>query len=338
METMSMRDQYNREINYMRVSVTQDCNLKCIYCSSGENSGSDKGLMLADDIQLICTQAVKLGIRNYKITGGEPLLRYDVTDIVGRIKNIPGVESVTLTTNGIFLKEKLNGLISAGLDSVNISLDTLNREKYKKITGFDGLYRVLEAIEESKERIYTKINVVLLQDVNEQEWYDFISYGKEHNVDIRFIELMPIGDGILKPSVNNKMILNELKNIYPEIKKVEEISMEDKKHAKKNGPAVYYSLPGSLSRVGFISAVNNRFCSSCNRIRLTSKGELKGCLCYEKQEDLSDILSNTQISMEEKEKEILERLRKVIYEKPLMHHFEDSKMMTETSSMKEIGG
>ena len=138
-----MRDQFDREINYMRISITQNCNLKCMYCVSGETSEHKRDVLSAEDIILVCTQAVKLGITNFKITGGEPLLRPDAAEIIKGIKQITGVDSVTLTTNGVLLKDRLSELAAAGLDAVNVSLDTLKPDRYQKITGGNCFRKVI---------------------------------------------------------------------------------------------------------------------------------------------------------------------------------------------------
>lgn len=334
-ETISMRDQYNREIDYMRISVTQDCNLQCVYCVSEEGCGDKKEILSKEELMLICTQAVKLGITNFKITGGEPLLRKDVVDIVNGIKAIEGVESVTLTTNGILLSEKLEELVAAGLDAVNVSLDTLDREKFQRITKTDCLDKVTKAVERSSKLLPTKINVVLLRGINEEEYPGFVLFGMKHHVDIRFIELMPLGEGKNEGMVNNETILACLKRIYPAMKKAEN---KNRNRTPRNGPAVYYHIPGVPCEIGFISAMNHKFCDSCNRIRLTAKGTLKGCLCFEKQADLWEILRDTETDRDKKEELVLGLLKKVIYEKPRMHSLEKAGLMTEKGNMKEIGG
>ena len=335
-----MRDQFDREINYMRISITQNCNLKCMYCVSGDTSEHKRDVLSAEDIILVCTQAVKLGITNFKITGGEPLLRPDAAEIIKGIKQIPGVDSVTLTTNGVLLKDRLSELAAAGLDAVNVSLDTLKPDRYQKITGGNCFRKVIKSIRDSSQLLATKLNVVLLRGINEDEYLDFVSFGKEHQVDVRFIELMPIGEGRKECGVSNDSILEKLSQAYPEIRKAEKKNDTVKlsKTEPRNGPAIYYEIPDFQFKIGFISAIDHKFCKDCNRIRLTATGGLKGCLCYEKQENLYEILKNDEIGRKEKEETVYQVLQTVIYEKPKMHHFEAEKFITEHNNMREIGG
>lgn len=335
-----MRDQFDREINYMRISITQNCNLKCMYCVSGETSEHKRDVLSAEDIILVCTQAVKLGITNFKITGGEPLLRPDAAEIIKGIKQITGVDSVTLTTNGVLLKDRLSELAAAGLDAVNVSLDTLKPDRYQKITGGNCFSKVIKSIRESSQLLATKLNVVLLRGINEDEYLDFVSFGKEHQVDVRFIELMPIGEGRKECGVSNDSILEKLSQAYPEIRKAEKKNDTVKlsKTEPRNGPAIYYEIPDFQFKIGFISAIDHKFCKDCNRIRLTATGGLKGCLCYENQENLYEILKNDEIGRKEKEETVYQVLQTVIHEKPKMHHFEAEKFITEHNNMREIGG
>lgn len=336
-----MRDRFNREINYMRISVTQACNFRCIYCQPNPSSQTASSLLTRDELVCICRQAVRLGITRFKITGGEPLLRPDVAQIVRDIKAIPGVGQVTLTTNGFLLKEKLEELAEAGLDGINISLDTLQETRFREMTRVDGLHQVLEAIEESRKRLPTKLNVVLLKGINEEEWLDFIRFGKEHGVIVRFLEWMPLGGSKTEQTVDNRELIKLLREREPKLQKLKPktpIASDTEKQTFGNGPAEYYYLPREKVWVGFISAMHNRFCENCNRIRLTATGELKGCLCYAKQDSLREILSDRGLTDNRREELIHKKLQKVIYEKPLMHHLENQEKTTEKSTMKDIGG
>ena len=336
-----MRDRFNREINYMRISVTQACNFRCIYCQPNPSSQTASSLLTRDELVCICRQAVRLGITRFKITGGEPLLRPDVAQIVRDIKAIPGVGQVTLTTNGFLLKEKLEELAEAGLDGINISLDSLQETRFREVTRVDGLHQVLEAIEESRKRFPTKLNVVLLKGINEEEWLDFIRFGKEHGVIVRFLEWMPLGGSKTGQTVDNRELIKLLREREPNLQKLKPktpIASDAEKQTFGNGPAEYYYLPQEKVWVGFISAMHNRFCENCNRIRLTATGELKGCLGYAKQDSLREILSDRGLTDNRREELIHEKLQKVIYEKPLMHHLENQEKTTEKATMKDIGG
>lgn len=302
-----MKDSCGRVIDYMRVSVTDKCNLRCRYCMT-DNSESDNNILSFDKITEICTVGAELGIKKIKITGGEPLLREGITELLKGLKSIKGIESVTLTTNGIFLEKYAEEIYRAGTDSVNISLDTLDREKYKYITGRDSIDAVLRGI----DKLYgcgipIKINTVLLKGINDD--MDTIEMAKDRNIDVRFIEMMPIGGGrSFEPVLNGR------------------ISNGHRLAERGNGPAVYYSLEGCKGRIGLISPVSAKFCSECNRIRLTSDGFLKGCLCYADGVNLKN------------EKDIKTAFEKVIKNKPREHCFEDRGNITEKKDMNEIGG
>lgn len=302
-----MKDSYGRSIDYMRVSVTDKCNLRCRYCMS-DNTKKDSHILSYDEIINICTEAAALGISSIKITGGEPLVREGVTDLIKSLKSIKGIESVTLTTNGVLLEKYAEDIYRAGTDSVNISIDTLDRETYKSITGCDCLNNVLKGI----DKLYAygiplRINTVLLKGINDNA--DILRLAKDRSIDVRFIEMMPIGEGKgFEPVLNSGIIKGE------------------KLAEKGNGPAVYYAFEGYKGRVGLISPISAKFCESCNRIRLTSNGFLKGCLCYDEGVDLRN------------EKSIKAAIERVIKSKPKEHCFENRNKITEKKDMNEIGG
>lgn len=327
-----MIDATGRVVDYMRVSITDRCNLRCRYCMpDGIEQVEMAQILTYEEIKRVCTLAAGLGIRKIKITGGEPLVRKGCVDLVKMIKEIPGVSQVTMTTNGILLKEHLNRLMQAGLDGVNISLDTLSRKKYQNITGTDACETVRQAIVTAAESgIQTKVNAVLqIPDYDRgiddnDDWQELVSLAEDLPVDVRFIELMPIGYGKKNRGVSNIDLLEEIRKKYPEMQK------DTKIHG--NGPAVYYKIPGFAGGVGFISAMHGKFCAACNRIRLTSTGELKPCLCYGKTYPLRELLRDgTDMQVEE-------QIKKAIWEKPAAHCFEDPEGITEEHQMAQIGG
>lgn len=320
-----MKDQYGRTIDYMRISITDRCNLRCRYCMpEGVELVSMGEILTYEEIEQICRVAVQEGIRKLKITGGEPLVRKGCVDLVERLKAIPGMEQVTLTTNGVLLKEYARALAQTGLDGVNISLDSLNRERYQWITGRDELERVLQGLNAAlEEGLKTKINVVLQKEVNETEWEALIGLAKDSLVDVRFIEMMPIGYGKQFEPISNEQLLEMLCKKYPQLERDESV------HG--NGPAQYYRIPGYQGSIGFISAIHGKFCGSCNRIRLTAQGELKPCLCYGESYDLREALR-------QKPERIREILRSAIIGKPKQHCFEELKNITEEKRMVQIGG
>lgn len=321
-----MIDAVGRTIDYMRISITDRCNLRCRYCMpDGITQVAMSEILTYEEIRKVCMLAAELGIRKIKITGGEPLVRKGCVDLIRMIKEIPGITQVTMTTNGVLLKENLEALKRAGLDGINISLDTLDYEKYYKITGTDACGTVLEAVKAAAESgIRTKVNSVLQDASDRQEWRPLIRLAEKNPVDVRFIELMPIGCGKKNTGVSNLELLEDMKKSYPDISKDTRI------HG--NGPAVYYQIPGFEGSIGFISAMHGKFCSTCNRIRLTSTGDLKPCLCYGDTYPLRELLRGGA------DDEIREQIKKAIENKPAAHCFEEPGAITEAHQMAQIGG
>lgn len=321
-----MKDFYGREIDYMRISITDRCNLRCIYCMpDGARWIPMRNILTYEEILRVCREAVSLGIRKFKITGGEPLVRKNCVYLIHQLSHMQGVRQVTMTTNGILLKDKIEQLEQAGLAGINISIDTLDPEKYRKITGYSGLASVLESIRGAADTaMKVKLNCVLQKGVNEEEWYDLTQMAKHQNIDVRFIEMMPIGAGRGREGISNEWILNEMKNIYPDMVRDERI------HG--NGPAVYYKIPCFLGSVGFISAIHGKFCHHCNRIRMSADGGLKPCLCYGKS------LSVKQAVRAGDSKRIRDILYKAVALKPEQHCFEQEDQVTEVKKMVQIGG
>ena len=323
-----MIDKYGREIDYLRVSVTDNCNLRCVYCmKEKENNFLKNDEKLTDDeIYKIVKESAKLGIKKIRITGGEPLVRAGIVNLIGRINNIPGIEEIYLTTNGILLADKLEELKLNGLKGVNISLDSLKEERFSKLTRLGKLENVLVAIDKAIELgIKVKLNTVIVNDVNKDEIIDFVNLTKEKPIDIRFIELMPIGIAINYKGVTNEEVLKVIEDNYTDYEKVV--------RSKSGGPATYIKLKGAKGKVGFISALSNCFCEDCNRIRLTPEGFLKQCLHFDYGIDLKSKL-RAGISDEELRKLIYDN----IYEKPEKHLFLEKSEHKELKFMNQIGG
>ena len=273
-----------------------------------------------------------LGIRKIKLTGGEPLVRSGMPQLVEKLKNMPGIEKVTLTTNGVLLKEQMKELCAAGLDGLNISLDTLNPACSKKITRRDLLDRTLEGIEEALKypSVSLKINCVPL-GVPEQELVDVALLARDNPVHVRFIEMMPIGMGKDFRGMSEDMLLESFQNRLPEFTPYVGEPLG-------NGPCHYYDVEGFQGRIGFISAVSHKFCSECNRIRLTSQGFLKTCLQYSAGRDLREVIRDG--GSDEKLKEVI---LEALSEKPDGHVFGGSlekqkEDKTEKLCMSQIGG
>ncbi|OUO26126.1 GTP 3',8-cyclase MoaA [Lachnoclostridium sp. An298] len=334
-----MRDQFGRNIDYMRVSVTDRCNLRCIYCMPEEGIPcvSHSDILTFDEIGRICGIGAELGISRIKLTGGEPLVRRGLPGLLGMLKKIPGIEQVTLTTNGILLKDNINELVSNGLDAVNISIDTLDPEYYHKITRRGGIEEVLSGLDAalSYPALKVKVNCVPLKGMPEETYVQLASLAKDRDVDVRFIEMMPIGLGKEYCGVSGQEIYNILKERFGEAERC---------NGKfGNGPAVYVQFSGFQGKIGFIDAVTHKFCSTCNRVRLTSEGRLKLCLQYETGIDMRKLLRSGA-----DDEVIRQEMRRVIYEKPACHHFADGRPDTpaslsgdeklETRDMSQIGG
>lgn len=326
-----MIDGFGRKINYMRISITDRCNLRCRYCMPDGVSCVDmEEILTYEEIEWIVQAAVQAGITRFKITGGEPLVRRECAKLIARLVQIPGVEEVTMTTNGVLLEQELPKLWEAGLRSVNISLDTLQKVRYQELTGFDGLEYVKASMEAAiKIGMKVKINVVLQKNYNEGEWKTLVELAKLYPVDVRFIELMPIGFGKECSVVYNEEILQRLQETYPNI--------TQDKTIHGNGPAVYYRIPGFQGSIGLISAMHGKFCQYCNRIRLTAKGQLKACLCYRENIDIRQIL-RTDGTHEKREEAIERAIQACIQNKPKQHCFEQLDKITEGRHMSQIGG
>ena len=319
-----MKDRLGREIDYIRISITDRCNLRCGYCmpECGVPSVPHDKILRFDEIVRLVKIFCSLGIKNVKITGGEPLVRKGAVSLIKDIKAIDGIEKVSLTTNGILLSENLNALAEAGIEGINISLDTLDRQKYMKITGFDGLNTVLKVIDECRAfpEIKIKINAVTLDDYNRDEICALADFAADMGVTLRFIEMMPLGLGTGFGGYNQDEIMTVLEEAYGPAKTInEEVG---------SGPAKYYSFEGLEGRIGFISPISHKFCRSCNRIRLTSEGLLRPCLGSEMGMDLRKPMRD-----DASDKELASLIRKAIMNKPAGHRFE-----TTDSMMSKIGG
>ena len=325
-----MRDRFGRTINYMRISVTDRCNLRCRYCMpDGITKCAMREILTYEEITEIAQAAEDCGITRFKITGGEPLVRTGVETLVRSLKELPLTEQVTMTTNGVLLEEKLPSLMEAGLDAVNISLDTTDREKYIQITGRDCLPQVLRAVGASIEAgIRTKINAVLIPGCNEDAFLPLVRMASELPLDVRFIELMPIGEGRGGRGMDNRALIDRLYSMYP--------GTEPDPAPRGNGPAVYYAVPGFAGRIGFISAIHGKFCDSCNRVRLTSTGFLKQCLCYEDGADLRAIVRSGEETG--RRRLLTEAIRSAASNKPESHSFDRPELITEKHRMSGIGG
>ena len=323
-----MKDKFGREIDYLRVSVTDNCNLRCIYCMDEKgNKFLNKDEKLTDDeIYKVVKESAKLGIKKVRITGGEPLVRPGVVSLISKINNIEGNEEIYLTTNGILLADMIDELSKNGLKGVNISLDSLKEDRFNKLTRVGNLHKVLEAIDKAIALgIKVKLNTVIVNDINKDEIIDFVNLTKEKPIDVRFIELMPIGIAVNYKGATNEEVLKFITERYP--------NYEEVVRSKSGGPASYIKVNGAKGKIGFISAMSNCFCEECNRIRLTPEGFLKQCLHFDYGVDLKSMLRSG-IKDDDLKKVIYEN----IYDKPEKHLFLEKSEHKELKFMNQIGG
>lgn len=319
-----MLDKYGREINYLRVSLTDRCNLRCIYCmpKEGVEKLCHENILRYEEIIKIVQTASKLGIKKIRYTGGEPLIQRNIEQLIYETSIIPGIEDIAITTNGLLLYEKADDLKKAGLNRVNISLDSLKEDKFKYITRGGDLKTVLSAIEKciSIGLKPVKINTVLLRGINDDEIDDLIHLTKDMPLNIRFIELMPIGEGEKLYSncfISNDEVIEGLTGLIP-------------LKSKEGSTAKLYSKKGYKGTIGFINPLSCKFCSSCNRIRLTSAGTIKPCLHSDNEINIREVLND--------ELGLRKVLKDVIYNKPAEHRLNEDGKSESHRNMYEIGG
>ncbi len=315
--TIVMKDKLGRDIDYLRISLTDRCNLSCIYC---KGNSAHKNELTVSQIEKIVRAFSLCGIKKVRLTGGEPLLREDIADIIKRLKNIEGIEKIVLTTNGILLKKYAKTLKEAGLSAVNISLDTTDNKQYLELTGADKLNDVFEGIKEAQRASLSpiRINSVLIKGKNDNSAEKLIELAKNNKIDVRFIELMPF----TKEGQKEEQIVtgDEILSRFPELVPIE--SKGEKSVAR------YFTADGYKGRIGLITPVSNKFCSQCNRIRLLSDGKVRPCLGDEKEIDLMPFIDD--------EEKLLKAIREAIFNKPVNHSF--SCEYGKFHSMNQIGG
>ncbi len=323
------RDSYERCIDYLRISITDRCNLRCVYCSPERKTThfSDSELLSAEEIARFVRTGRRHGLRRVRITGGEPLLRKDVAEIISSVKAL-GIRDVSLTTNGVLLEEMAPKLRKAGLDRVNVSLDTLDAARYAGMTGGGELERIWRAISKAEASGLSpvKINVVPIRGINDGEVADFAALTLRRDVHVRFIEYMPVGRTslCLKGACVTKAELME---------KIAHLGRLRKLPYRGKGPSRNYRLDGASGIIGFISPVSEHFCDHCNRLRLGPSGKIRPCL-------LSDIEIDVRTPMRLgiTDGELEELFLKAVAVKPVGHGLSDGKSLAEFPSMSEIGG
>lgn len=322
-----MLDAFGREIRYLRLSITDRCNLRCRYCMPNEGvpPTAHDDLLRYEELLRVAEAAVSLGIDRFKVTGGEPLVRRGCTGFIRALKALRGVRQVTLTTNGLLLPPLLDELCAAGLDGVNISLDTLDNMQYQHLTRRTHTAdEVLDAVRLCAARLPTKVNAVLLSETADQ-LIPLAELAQALPVDVRFIERMPLGTAQTAQTAGADIALDRLRVHWPQLKPVNE--------PRGNGPARYFRAPGMQGCIGLIDAVSHGFCDRCNRLRLTSTGLLKPCLCYEQGVELRPLLRGGA-----DDATLRDAMREAILQKPAAHCFSQQENITEHKSMNQIGG
>ena len=322
-----MFDSTRRDIHYLRLSVTDLCNLRCRYCMpDGVEKLEREAVLTYEEFLRLAALFAQCGIDTVRITGGEPLVRKGVEQLVAGLKATPGIRKVTMTTNGVLLAQQLPALLNAGLDSVNISLDTLRPEVFRRITARDEFAAVQAGLRAALESpLPVKLNCVPQAGINEGELEAIAALARDNDLQVRFIEMMPIGYGAAMPCISGPELQARFARRWPGLHPVEGIAFGD-------GPAVYYTAPGWKGSIGFITAVHGKFCVSCNRVRLTSLGFLRPCLASEAGCDLRASLRGGS-----DDAQLLAAIRETIWAKPREHHFE-SRSVPATCGMYRIGG
>jgi cyclic pyranopterin phosphate synthase len=324
-------DRYNRQLNYLRLSITDRCNLRCTYCVPPGFFPKlpHKEILRYEEILRLVKIAVRLGVSKVRVTGGEPLVRKGFHGFLDALGGLEGLEDISLTTNGVFLAENLSRIQMAGIRRINISLDTLQREKYKKITGFDRFDAVWKGIRTSREAGFhpIKINVVVIRGINEDELTDFARLSMDQPFFIRFIEHMPIG-GNQCTNIRQQLLAPEILNAVEEVGPLEPIFRN-----KNDGPAERYRFTGAVGEIGLIRPISHHFCGECNRLRLTASGRLRVCLLSGDAVDLKGPMRNGATDAE-----LARIMVQAVRRKPQEHRLHCKKASDLSDPMSAIGG
>ena len=316
-----MNDRFGRTISYLRLSLTERCTLKCAYCRAGEGICPKKGELTREEFLRIVRAFATVGVKKVRLTGGEPMLRRDLLSIIAGIRAIPEIEEITMTTNGQHLPNQSRALREAGLNRLNISVDSLRAERYEAITGGGSLEKVLTGIDEALAAGFSpvKLNVVLLRGTNDDEVADFIALTKDRPIHVRFIEYMPLGD---EDCASLRISGDELLARYPALIPLPSLY--------RSQPARDYQLPGYVGRVGLINPMSHKFCDACNRVRVMSDGMLRPCLGQNTEVSLKEALASGD------DVALLDVIQRAVWQKPETHAFDDA--FCAEKHMSRIGG
>ncbi len=330
--TNPLVDTFDRVHDNLRISVTDRCNIRCFYCMPEDDVKymPRQEILSFEEIERFARVAVSLGVTKLRITGGEPLVRKDLPVLIRKLVDIPGVKDIALTTNGVLLAKHAKALYDAGLRRLNIHLDTLDRERFLRITRRDDLDKVLEGIAEAQRLGFgpMKINAVAVKNLLEPDLVPLARFGRENGIEIRYIEFMPLdAQGIW--ARNSVLTAGEMiETLSREISPLVEIPDADPR-----APATEYRFADGIGRVGFIASVSRPFCLNCNRIRLTSDGKLRYCLFAIEETDMKSLLRNGA-----PDDEIADTIRAAVREKWIGHEINSSQFVAPPRPMYSIGG
>jgi GTP 3',8-cyclase len=323
-------DQYQRHLSYLRISITDRCNLRCIYCMPREMIPKleHADVLRYEEILRVARVAAGLGITKLRVTGGEPLVRRDACDLLAQLNRLPGIREVSLTTNAVLLTERLDDILAAGVHRINVSLDSLKPERFAAITRINCFHKVWEGIMTALDRglAPVKINVVALRGINDDELTDLAALSLQYPVHVRFIEQMPIGEAAMRPV--RPLLTPEIKTLLASMGPLAPVPA-----SSNDGPAERYRIPGAPGEIGFISALSHHFCHRCNRLRLTASGGLRPCLLSDHEEDL-----RTPLRRGAPDEELARVFLSAVRHKPARHHLAEPRHEEVASAMSGIGG
>jgi len=328
-DPLQLTDTYNRRINYLRLSVTDRCNLRCFYCMPAEGvpDVGHAGVLSYEELHLIAECAVCLGIEKVRITGGEPTVRIGIIDFLSKLSVIPGLRHLALTTNGLLLDQMAADLYQAGVQRLNVSLDSLNPVTFYKITRGGDLLKVLSGLDAAQAAGFQppKINVVIMRGINDAEILDFAELTRNWGCSVRFIEYMPVvkEDGWQRLCFSGEDVLQRI---------CEQYSLEAVDKGAFAGPSRDYRIPGAKGSIGIITAVSGHFCCDCNRIRVTARGQAKGCLFSDEKTDLTPFLRPPDRAG------LCRTLQRIVTSKPQGHGIRCGEYEHGNFSMAQVGG
>lgn len=323
-----MIDGCGRSIDYVRISVTDRCNLRCVYCmpDSGVQNLAHGDILTFEEIERCVRALAKLGVRHVRVTGGEPMVRRDCLGLIARIRDVEGIETISMTTNGLLLAGRVEEARRAGLDSLNISLDTLDPQRYQAITRGGRVEDVLSVIDEAvRLHMRVKVNAVPVRGLNDGDLTALAALAKDRPIHVRFIELMPVGCGADLSPIPTGEVMDTLREAFGELPE------DPEPHGF--GPARYVHPVGFVGSIGVISALSHEFCDRCNRVRLTADGYLKLCLNHSTGLDVRALLRGGA-----EDGALVEAFSRAILQKPKRHGFEENTLDQETRRMNQIGG